>query len=487
MTSSIQYGTVARSIPLNGRVLKGYIDASGTGLGIGNPNVEFTPDVSVCTMTSDGGAARVFWGKRNGEVAITVANRVMDSRAASKFIRCAGNDQHEGAVQRLVPNSDSNTLLSAGADGRIKLWEIKALQLLWSTDKQQLSLITDPFVSIAGSLSDGFVAGALKSGDILLYDLYQSETPTDELRVRSIHQLRISSPIHDERPHPTTRGNEDSLSQRQIAKMWLYPTGELSVLLIVQYTHHPQFYRVHANVQSHDVTITSFGDSSFSHISTIEPIISTCSRDNNMIIVGDLLGFISIYDANVPTQTSVAPIHRFEAHTDGSVTAISWTPTFLATGSTRGTTVVWDSLTLEPVRYFTTPAPRPAPGEDWDLVSRILVDNEFMIIIIGNCVMAWKVGHANHRGYQHKKPKHANTKTNVTTKGYRKSLRRCLRLGSLTRFFQNDMRCTRISPNPTRNSSMRERICSAYMAVNANKGLLWTRSVSQSWRPSNTF
>lgn len=426
LTSSIQYGIVARSTPLNGKVLKGYIDASGTGLGIGNPNVEFTPDVSVCTMTSDGGTARVFWGKRNGEVALTVANRVMDSRAASKFIRCAVTDQHEGTVQQLVPDADSNTFLSAGADGRIKLWDTKTLQLLWSTDKQHLSLVTDPFISIAGSLSDGFIAGALNGGNILLYDLHESETPADgprvQARVCSIHQLRISSPIHDERSHPTTQG-DDSLSRRQIARMWLYLTGELAVLLIVQYTHHPQFYRIHANVRSHDVIITPFGDGSLSNVSAIEPIISTHSFDNNMVIVGDLLGFVSIYDADIPPQTSVASVHRFEAHTDGAVTAISWRPTVFATGSARGTTVVWDSLTLEPVRYFTTPAPRPAPGHEWDIVSRILMDKELVVIIVGNRVMTWKVGHADGREYQHKRPKHANARMNVTTKGHRKSRR----------------------------------------------------------------
>jgi WD40 repeat protein len=423
LTSSIQHGIVARSIPVKGKVLDGHIDASGVSLGIGNPNVELAPNVSVCAMTSDGGTARIFWGKRSGQVAVTVAKRVMNARAASTFIPCIVTDQHEGAVQQLVPDSDSNTFLSAGADGRIKLWDTETLWLLWFTDKQQLSLVTDPFVSIAGRLSDGFVAGALESGDILVYDLHESETLADGPRVRSIHQLRISSPIHHERPQPTTHPSPE----QQIAKLWLYRTGESTVLLLVQYTYHPQFYRVHADVQSHDVTITSFGDSSFGSVSVVEPIISTRSPDNNMVIVGDLLGFVSIYDADVPFQASVAPVHRFEAHTD-AVTAISWSPTVFATGSARGATVVWESLTLEPMRYFTTPVPRRAPGHDWDGVSRILVDKELVVIIVGNRVMTWKVGPAGGREYQPKKPKHANAKLNVTTKGHRRSPRPCFRL-----------------------------------------------------------
>lgn len=409
LTSSIQYGIVARSIPLNGKVLKGYIDASGTGLGIGNPNVEFTPNVSACAMSSDGGTARVFWGKRNGEVALSVVGRVVDSRAACKFTRCSVGEQHEGAVHQLVPDADTNTFLSVGADGRIKLWDTKTLLLLWFTDKQQLSLVTDPFTSIAGGLGDGFVAGALKSGDILLYDLHGSETPIDGRQVYSTYHLRISPPVRNERPE------RDDASMPQITKMWLYPTGELTVMLLVQYADHPHFYRIYANVQSHDMTITLFGDSSFSNVSALEPVVSTHSREANMLIAGDQLGFVSIYDADVPS-----PIHRFEAHTDGAVTAISWSPTVFATGSARGTTVVWDSLTLEPVRYFTSPAPRPAPGDDWDIVSRILIYKELVVIIVGNRVMTWKVGPVDGRVHQHKKAKHANTKLHVTTKGHRK-------------------------------------------------------------------
>lgn len=479
LTLSIQYGIVARSIPVNGKVLKGYIDASGTGLGIGNPNLEFTPNVSACAMSSDGGTARVFWGKRNGEVALTVANRVMNSLAAAECIRSSVNEQHEGAVQQLVPDSDANTFLSAGADGRIKLWDTKTLQPLWSTDKQQLSLVADPFISIAGNLGDGFVAGALKSGDILLYNLHESETPADGRRVRSIHQLRMLPPIHNEKLRP------DPLPQ--ITKLWLYCIGEMSVMLLVQYMHHPQFYRIHANVQSHDVMITSYGDSSFGSISILEPIVSGNPHDNNFLIVGDQFGFVSIYDADAPQmQKSVAPVHRFEAHTDGSVTAISWSPTVLATGSARGTTVVWDSLTLEPMRYFTTPASRPAPGHDWAAVSRILVDKQLVVIIVGNRVMTWKVAQGSGREYKHKRPKHANNKMNLTTKGHRKPVLHHPHSSFDQSAFQSNMKCTRTLLSLTGNSSMRERVHSACMAVSVSRGLLWTCLVFQNRRPSNT-
>ena len=73
ISSSLQYGVVSRSLPFTGRVLRGYLDAagSGTGLGIGNPNTEFTPNVSACALGADGGTAKVAWGFRNGEVCLS--------------------------------------------------------------------------------------------------------------------------------------------------------------------------------------------------------------------------------------------------------------------------------------------------------------------------------------------------------------------------------------------------------------------------------
>ncbi len=69
LASSLEYGIVSRSFPLSGKILSGYLDASGTrgGLGIGNPNAEFTPNISACGMGADGGTAKVAWGSQAGD------------------------------------------------------------------------------------------------------------------------------------------------------------------------------------------------------------------------------------------------------------------------------------------------------------------------------------------------------------------------------------------------------------------------------------
>src|SRR5882762_7411849 len=95
LASSIEYGIVSRSLPLTGKILRGYLDASGTGLGIGNPNAEFTPNVSACALSADGGTAKIIWGFRNGEVALLSASKTMDhGKAAAKLTRCKIDDEH---------------------------------------------------------------------------------------------------------------------------------------------------------------------------------------------------------------------------------------------------------------------------------------------------------------------------------------------------------------------------------------------------------
>lgn len=68
--------------------------------------------------------------------------------------------------------------------------------------------------------------------------------------------------------------------------------------------------------------------------------------------------------------------------------------------------MLWDSLTLEPAHHFTSPSPRPPPG-----LSRISVDKELVVTIVGDRVLTRKVESASGRGYYQKKPRHANIKT----------------------------------------------------------------------------
>ncbi|KAG1853158.1 WD40-repeat-containing domain protein [Suillus subalutaceus] len=395
LTSSIQYGVVARSLPLSGKVLKGYLDAAGTGLGIGNPNVEFTPNVSACSLTSDGGTARAFWGKRNGEVAVTTAARVMDpGRASSKLVRCKVEDHHDGVVNEIVLDPAVNRFVSGGADGQVKLWDTKTVVCLWCSDKQLRSLVVDPFLKVSSALADGIIAGALSSGDVILWTSSRQFHSDDLSSPAFFAQHRIVSPIPKGQPSP-----QDAF----------IPKPQPTVLC--------SFYRIVVDLTSGKYETTAFGDPSFGYNSITEPVFAAQPDDCSFIITGDLLGFVGIYDWDTPqTSSSVVPSRRFEAHEDGAVTALAWNSVVLATGSARGTATVWDALTLEPLRLFSSPVPRAAPGLEVGGVSKIVIEKELLVIIADNRVMSWKVGQVHHRDAPHKS-KHARANRNPISKG----------------------------------------------------------------------
>ncbi|KAG6335102.1 hypothetical protein ID866_3991, partial [Astraeus odoratus] len=365
LTSSIQYGVVARSFPLSGKILKGYLDVSGIGLGIGNPNVEFTPDVSACAMTSDGGSARIYWGKRNGDITSTIANRVLVAgHATLKLMKCKVEDQHQAAVQKLVLDTPSETFLSAGMDGRVKLWDSITLRCLWSSDRKLQSLVPDAFVGLAGGLSEGAIVGALKSGDIYVWMVAPTLKFSDSHTPIMLPELKIGSPVQAERQSP----HLDIFTAPEFRALHLRRTSDLLISILVHYSDHPFFYQISVDSNSGKSESASFGDGSYGQVSIIEPVYALGPDESNLVLVGDQLGFVSIYvtDAKTSTDASVAPVCKFEAHTDGAVSAIAWSAVVFATGSVRGTTIIWDTITLERLREFPSPMLRPAPDREWD-------------------------------------------------------------------------------------------------------------------------
>ncbi|KAG1773385.1 hypothetical protein EV702DRAFT_577453 [Suillus placidus] len=90
-------------------------------------------------------------------------------RASSKLVRCKVEDYHDGVVNEIALDPAASQFVSGGADGQVKLWDTKTVMCLWSSDKQLRSLVVDPFLKVSSALSDGIIAGALSSGDILLW------------------------------------------------------------------------------------------------------------------------------------------------------------------------------------------------------------------------------------------------------------------------------------------------------------------------------
>lgn len=168
LCASTFYGIVSRSFPLTGRILPGYLNPTGPhrGIGLGNPNVEFAPNVSTCMLTSEGETAKVLWGIRNGQVAVTVANKAIDpSRRDVNFqlTRCLIDNEHEGPVWDAIWDG-IDLAVTGGADGRVKLWDTRSMRCLWSSEQQIHDHVIDPVVKVTAAVSTkGIIAGCTEA------------------------------------------------------------------------------------------------------------------------------------------------------------------------------------------------------------------------------------------------------------------------------------------------------------------------------------
>ena len=405
LTSSIAYGIVARSIPLTGKVLSGYLDASGVraGLGIGNPNAEFTPNVTSCAMSSDGGTAKIVWGSRAGHLIFTAAPRAMETsrRSAADIKRCPAADEHDGAVLDVQWIEASNGwVISGGADSCVKLWDAKTASCPWTSGPSLIAFVPDRCLKVAACAQHGFVVSVHASGDIHLWTGFDFSVP-----VRAFNDVKaLSIPC----PLRTTTEGYDAQLVHDVKTLSIDPSNP-SPTILVAYQNDPFFYRIRVDPATGHTDTTAFGDPFFGSTSVVVPFFRTETEQSSFVFVGDHLGCVSLYawdtDASraSPGTQAVGPVRKFEAHRDGaSVTAIAWNGLTLVTGSVRGTTHVWDALTFAPLRSFVSPVPRLRgravhPGVDIaerESVRHILISTErdALFVGVGDRVMAWRAG-----------------------------------------------------------------------------------------------
>lgn len=396
LASSIQYGVVSRSLPLTGKVLPGYLDPSGSrlGLGNGNPNAEFAPNVSVCALNSDGGTAKIAWGFLNGEVVIMTSNRTMDQgkRITAEVVRSTVAEHHEGSVLDTVWDDGQAFVITSATDGRIKVWEVKPFKCFWTSNRKEGNLVPVPFIKLASSIKRGFIVGVMKTGDIQVWIGFDtSGLPA----IAAIDEIIIPCPVQ------TTKVDNNN-SSYEISTLYIDASNP-SPTFLVSYENQPYFYKVSVDKITRVADITSFGDASFGPISSLRPFFPTNNNESSFIITGDHIGCVSVYNWKPDrTLSFVPPFRKFEAHEDGSsVTALHWNGLTLITGSARGSTHAWDALTFEHLRSFASPQRRRRArdhhnleGREREAVKHILVspDNEVLFVSVGDNIMAWQAG-----------------------------------------------------------------------------------------------
>ena len=393
LASSIQYGVVSRSNPLSGKVFRGFLDAAGTlnGLGIGNPNAEFSPDVCLCRIFTERSTAKILWCFTHGEVAVTTANKVMDPsrNSAAKFFRSLISEQHNGTMVDAVWGESGDVFLTAGMDGRVKLWDAAKLRCLWTSPvREDVPFPTSYPTRLDFDSQKGIAVAAFSGGDIFIwYGLLPFYIGDNVPQVNEVVIAPGSPP----------------LSFTDVSHLVLDTTNGIS--LLVQRLGNAHFQRHNVNLVTGLVDTINFGEETNGSIRSLKLVRATRVGTHPFVLVGDLLGSLSVYDwdvSRVPMEDFVLPARRVQVFGDGdAVSSIEWNPWVVATGSSTGTVKVWDSLKFCLLRTFQPPT-RSHTGDP-----SIALEREMIAIAFGDKITTWKAGpvrkgnrviHANKKG-----------------------------------------------------------------------------------------
>lgn len=380
LASSIQYGVVSRSNPLSGKVLRGFLDAAGTqnGLGIGDPNAEFSPNVCVCRLFSERSTAKILWGFTHGEVAVTTANKVADpSRiSAAKFSRSLISEQHNGTVVDAVWGEGGNVFLTAGVDGRVKLWDVVRMRCLWTSPVREDQDVPFP-ISYPSHLDfdahKGIVVAVFSGGDIFIWSgLSPFYVGDDAPQVNEVVIPPESLP---------------PFSLAGVSHLVLDTTKCTSLLVHLGDAH---FHRHNVNLATGEVDTIKFGEETDRSIKSLKLIGSDQAKARPFVLTGDRLGSLGVYGWDAPRMSEggfALPARRIQVFGEGdAVSSIEWNPWVIATGSSTGTVKVWDSLKFCLLRTF-QPSTRGYTGDP-----SIALEREMIVVAFGDKVTTWKAG-----------------------------------------------------------------------------------------------
>lgn len=338
LTSNLQYGIVTRSLPLTGacarlrpsapashraagKILRGHLDASGTtnGLGIGNPNEEFTPNVSCTALASCGGTGRVAWGFLTGDVAATAAPRVTDAhRAAARYARCAAGDAHPGPVRCVrFAGADAGRVVSGCARGAVKLWDAQRMRCLWT------GAADGACAALAHGARAGVLVAALEGGAVVVWRGFRFGDA--DVAPACVHALRIAA----------------AADGPALGALFVDPaSAPARVRILLHHAGARGFLRLAVDGAAGRVTRTAFGDGPLGALTSVTPCFA--ARDGraaaSFVLAGDALGTVCVWDwdaEGAPEEDGRARVRasrRWEAHDDGAVCAVEASGVVVVTG-----------------------------------------------------------------------------------------------------------------------------------------------------------
>lgn len=402
LSSSLSLGVVSRSLPLTGKIIRGFLDASGTGngLGIGNPNAEFSPNISCCQITNDGGTVKIVWGWRTGEVCVLTApsaTNVGPRQVAATVVRSKVDQDHAGTVLDVVFGDDKGNLVVSGAnDGLAKVWNTrdKKVRCVWTSTWRPCAVAPDPVCKLASK--DGIVVGVMASGWIALWH----GLPSPEAKVMDVpHAVQV-----EWIPAPVQVDREDDVPN--VMAVHIVPAATPTFL--VAYEDDAFFYLISLSSSGYD--IKAYGDATSGAVITcLSPYFAKEAEEESFLIAGDSLGTVSIYPLSPSSHAiPVLPTRRLDTSpsTPDPITSVAWNSTIFITGSRTGALNVYDGLTFTHVRTLSYQIPASQRRlHRVDVQDRAVAQiflgtaQDVVVASVGERVVAYKAGPVPLRGY----------------------------------------------------------------------------------------
>lgn len=207
LSASDVLGVATRCQPFTGRITKGFIDASGqvTGIGVGAMALAAQNHAQeVFCLRLDADASRIIWGFSNGAIGITTLGKQgSDPRGAIRGCRFPVRHGHMGPVlniavpfgmerggahsierspdkirqKQAILGEASETFVTVGADGAVRLWSPHRPFPIWSdvvqrsspNDDHSPSARVSPAISVAFHIESGTIAAGTLGGCVTLW------------------------------------------------------------------------------------------------------------------------------------------------------------------------------------------------------------------------------------------------------------------------------------------------------------------------------
>ncbi|EJD54595.1 WD40 repeat-like protein [Auricularia subglabra TFB-10046 SS5] len=387
LTTSPVHGVVARSHALTGKKLKGFIDSRGT---LAPRPTGDHPLPSAVALASDGGTGKIAWGFLGGEVALTRLPNVM-TLGAPRNALCLPADAHNGAVTCVeFSQPGGHAIASAAADGTVKLWDTRHMRCLWTYTPATPLAERDACANLSFNICAGAIVVGMQTGQILAWtgfkiDAANGTCSTDNLRLATVSAPPVTSPSEDGPTVPPTRAPAVQVDC----------TAEGKLRLAVRYDGESVVHRVELD-QGDTLTVetTTSLPSSHGRLTTLRSSFASSVKStstggdpsHHFVVSGDKAGWIHVYD-----WPSLQISKSWSAHNDGAITALELTDCLLATGSAGGSITVWDALTYESLRSFSTPVPRNLADVGTQDVHALILADSHVVACVANRVIAWRV------------------------------------------------------------------------------------------------